>query len=219
MIAGVALWALPAATPVVGRPPIVVGWVCVILGGLIVILATANFVREYEFQPPIRHKVAVNPAEQSQAVAPAAPLPVPQASQPTAPPIPTPQPVRPTVRPGQRREFTDATPRDLVKLANTPGLTKVQVSRLLEPHIGKWLAIEGIVDDVSGSSSWAGLNLIDVNGDHTLKAKAYFNKKDGAQAYERATALHRGARLRVQGKIDGVAGWGHITLDPCEFVE
>jgi len=47
--------------------------------------------------------------------------------------------------------------------------------------------------------------------------KAYFNKKDGAEAYERAMALHRGARVHLEGTIDTVYAYGHIVLDPCEF--
>jgi hypothetical protein len=115
-------------------------------------------------------------------------------------------------------EFTDASPQELVRLASTPDLTRAQIDRLLEPHLGKWLAIDGTVEDVGGRPTFASLELKDVNGDARLMATAYFNKKDGAEAFGRAMALHKGAQVRVRGRIERIGRSG-ITLDPCEFID
>ena len=69
-VAGIGLWALPADTPIIGRPPLTIGWVLIVLGMLIVVLATAARFG-LEFQAPLRrHRKVVLEATSPIAVHP-----------------------------------------------------------------------------------------------------------------------------------------------------
>src|SRR5205807_160326 len=119
---GVVFWSLPLDTPVIGRPPIWVGWIFVCVGVLIAFLSSAGRLG-LELQSPIRRRTAP----------PATPTPMRQTFKlpvPSSAPLPPPQPV-----------FTDATPRDLVELAKTKSLTRAQIDKLIAPYKGKWLSI------------------------------------------------------------------------------
>jgi hypothetical protein len=112
--------------------------------------------------------------------------------------------------------FTDATPHDLLKLARTPGLTGAQIAKLLAPHIGKRLSIDGPVNDVNQYSPRRVQVVIQpVDGDDDLRVLAHFS-----QDTDRIAALHRGARVRLRGEIEEVSGVaGLISLEACELTD
>ncbi len=209
-IAGVGLWALPTNTLVVGRPPTVVGWLCIIAAALLALLSTANYFG-VDFQLPIRRRTTTKMWSQGQ-------TPVPMPTPAAAPvPIPTSAPMRMPSRhleAATTRTYSDATFDALVEMAKTPNLTAIQIDSLLAPYKGQWMAIQGVVDDVEkvvGASS-VRVRLSQVNGEARRTATAWFDR-----GTERPAALHRGANVHVLGKILNIYATGMISLDDCEF--
>jgi hypothetical protein len=206
-IAGVGLWALPPETPVIGRPPTLLGWLCIVIAALIAILSTANFLG-LDFQVPIRRRVPTEPKQ----VQPPVPIPINPAPQPVPAPHPVPAPVA-TDR--IREPYSDAKIEALIELGKTPNLTGVQMDTLLAPYKGKWIVIQGEVKDVDKPlSGWVKATLSKVNGDARLAAITWFT----ADQMERAAALHRGASVRVLGKVLSIHGTSDFfSLDDCEL--
>ncbi len=116
------------------------------------------------------------------------------------------------------RVYSDATPAELLALGTTPGLTSAERARLLEPHVGKWLRIEGVVDDVNADYKvQAGFVqvAIDVGIDPAKSPILTFFRSD----LDRVTALRKGARIRVEGKFSGSGPMGNaVVLDECELL-
>ena len=207
---GISLWVVPTDTPVIGRPPMAFGWLCIIGAALIALLSTVNYVRSFgiELQSPIRRqnlpKVRIEPQ-------PAIPVPVPiRKPAPLSPSKPAPLPMEP----GQeQRLFSDATPEALIELAKTPNLTGAQLDNLLAPYKGKWMAVQGDVDDVD--TTWPQFLIVPlsrINGNEQVKVQAYFyTDKD------RVAALYRGAHIRVLGQIKNADRFGRVYLDQCEL--
>jgi hypothetical protein len=193
---GVVLWSLPPETPVVGRPPLLVGWVFIAIGVVIAVLSSAGRVG-WEFQSPIRRKGAGGRA---------APVP---------PPTPTPQtfnlpPMSAPTPPA--RVFTDMTAQGLAGLANQQTLTKAQVDKLLEAHKDKWLSISGVVIDVRPpQQTFVLVALGTVDGHEGMHALVTFRAD-----FDRAEALHRGADVKVRGTIDN-ADRDTVYLENGEF--
>jgi len=206
-LAGPFLWSLPSNTPVVGHPPDVIGWVCVVGGIVIAALSTANyFGLEIEVRRKGHGNTAPDPPQIPAAVSPAL---IPPAGQPAN--------RGPALAKG---EFTDASARDLVQLAAaaSPQLTAAQQALILAPHKGKWLAVGGVVDDVKQYPSWSIVDLVTIDGIAELTATAYFDK--GADpGYDRSVALHKGARIRIRGKVMNATRSGNVSLDACEFID
>jgi hypothetical protein len=199
-IAGVTLWALPANTPVVGNPPEVYGWLCIVVGALIAVLSTANYFR-IEFQSPLRRRSAL-------------PVVIP----PPAPSAQEQQGLAPQAAPASpQREFTRAMPRQLVDLAGTAGLTGAQANQLLRPHVGKWIVLDGKVTDVRDYDYTVQVSIDLLGGDADIDSIAHFNGEK-----ERAASLPVAAQVRLQGKIREVRSSAllkTIVLDECQFAD
>ena len=111
------------------------------------------------------------------------------------------------------RVYTTATQPELVALSLTPGLTGAERTQLLKPHVGKWLRVEGIVDDVNAYKTF-----VQVQIRHDDPASpvtiAHFNSD-----LDRVAALRKGARIRLEGMVMATVTMnGSIGLDDCELV-
>jgi hypothetical protein len=192
---GVVLWSLPTDTPIIGRPPLVVGWVVISIGLVIAALSSAGRVG-LEVQSPVRRRVLD-----------------PQPDSTTPPPHDSPLPAQPKDqgRALGEGEVADITPQDLVRLANTADLTAAQIDALIAPHRWKWLVIEGRVREVYRVGNEAS-----VDGDASMRATAYFLAGKDA---ERALSLLRGVRRRLGGKISSASRYSNVTLVNCEFID
>jgi hypothetical protein len=196
-LGGVGLWALPKDTPVVARPPVLVGWLVIGLGVLIIVVSMVTR-SGYEVQPPLRRKSLPVKKDLPRAKLGSTPLPWP-------PPIPKPV----------ERIYTDATPVDLLALGNTPNLTNAERARLLAPHLGKWLRIEGLVDEVNPQTSWVQVLITKPVADSAMPLMiAHFDSD-----LDRVVALRKGAQIRVAGKFDGLSVMNvALTLSDCELL-
>jgi hypothetical protein len=108
------------------------------------------------------------------------------------------------------------THRELIDLIATPGLTAAEQSRLTAPYTGLWLEIEGTIADVHGDNTYAQIHIAREMNHHGLfDAIAAFEK--GPES-ERASALRKGMRIRVTGKIRRISTpWG-IELEHSELL-
>jgi len=111
------------------------------------------------------------------------------------------------------RVYTTATQPELVTLGRMPGLTGAERAQLVKPHIGKWLAVEGIVEDAEAYASFVQVQIR--HDDPTSPITIAHFKSD----LERVAALRKGARIRVEGKINGTSSInGSVALDDCELL-
>jgi len=125
-------------------------------------------------------------------------------------PMPT---VRDKVPDKVRRIYTTATQPELVALANTLGLTGAERGQLLKPHVGKWLRVEGTVDDVNAYSGFVQV-LIRHDGAASPVTIAHFMRD-----VDRVAGLRKGARIRAEGKITGIPNLtGAVSLDESELL-
>jgi hypothetical protein len=206
---GVGLWSLPPNTPVVGRPPLWVGWIFVAFGVLTAVVSSAGHVG-LQLQSPVRRRAHITFAPKPPQ---ATPVPIPIA--PAAPIVPAAP--RPPMAHQTGRTLTDATVDSLVELARTPNLTGTQRDALLAPYKGKWMTVEGSVQDVDRPmGTYLKVTLEGVSSSPRVTVNAYFEANNA-----RVAALHRGASIRVVGEIRSVYGGGFglgaVTLDKCEI--
>ena len=111
------------------------------------------------------------------------------------------------------RVYTTATQPELVTLGRMPGLTGAERTQLLKPHIGKWLPVEGVVEDANAYSTFVQVQIRhdDPASPFTI---AHFNSD-----LDRVAALRKGARIRVEGKITGASSInGSVAVDDCELL-
>jgi hypothetical protein len=92
-------------------------------------------------------------------------------------------------------------------------LTHMEGKRLVAPYVGRWMEVEGKVDDVRDSTGFVQVAFERVTGQ--AMTLMYFRGKEWRQRVE---LLRRGDHLRVQGRINGVEAWG-VDLDVCEIVD
>jgi hypothetical protein len=193
-LGGIGLWALPKDTPVIGRPPVLVGWLVIALGVLIIALSMVTR-SGFEIQPPrVRRKAP-----------PLARYDIPRPERTDSAPIPAPQKIV--------RVYTDANVAELVALGRTAGLTNAERARLLAPHVGKWLRIEGAVDDVN---VYPGFVQVIIRIDPALPPPIVFFRSD----LDRVAALRKGARIHMAGRFTGVAPPSDsVAMDDCELLD
>ena len=206
-LAGIGLWALPNDTPFIGRPPLFVGWLVIALGLAIVALSIAT---RFEVQPPLRRK-ALPPAKQE--------LPrlvrTDSATGPALSAVPVKVPI--TVPRNSERVYSDATPAELLALGNMPNLTSAERARLLEPHVGKWLQVDGVVEDVDTSyrdqSGFTSVTIDALANSEMARTLASF-----LSDLDRVARLRKGGRIRVAGTFAGISPMGTaLRLNDCEL--
>jgi hypothetical protein len=112
------------------------------------------------------------------------------------------------------RKFTDATAAEIIAIGTTPNLTGAERSRLFAPYVGKWLRVEGLVEDVHAPGHLGQLTVNDETGKSL--AMAYF--RDDVYV-GRVTALRKGARVKLVGRLNEVSGLWGVTLDDCELLD
>ena len=200
IVAGIGLWAVPTDTPIIGRPPLAIGWVLILLGVLILVLSTAARFG-LEVQSPLRQKVRSLPGprlERANDPMPAQATPVPLNS--LAPPEPAP------------RIIVDRTPEQL--LANFKGVTAVQGRDRVARYIGNWLRVSGPLSNVLGTHpdsvqvTFQGRSLFEYNNVY-----AYFREKKWS---DRLALLSPGDHIAVIGRIRDL-DTQNVHLDDCEL--
>jgi hypothetical protein len=111
------------------------------------------------------------------------------------------------------RVWADVKPEDLLAIDNLQNLTRNERDRLLEPYVGQWLRIEGIVDDVQGRPDDAIVFVYISERDHRVTAEF----KDEKQ---RASSLRKGIPIGAIGSFRNAQGYVNtIYLTDCEFAQ
>jgi hypothetical protein len=124
-------------------------------------------------------------------------------------------PAFPAVPTKVERVYTDTTPAELFALGNTPNLTGAERALLLVPHLGKWLRIEGVVDDVDPQ---AGFVLVTIGRGVTDPVTPLMFATFGSDL-DRVTALRKGAGIRLAGKFTRISSMNvAVVLDECELL-
>jgi hypothetical protein len=111
-----------------------------------------------------------------------------------------------------QREFTTRSARELLDVYQTPGLSRLQASKLLEPYVGLWIETDSRVINV----------LSDTLPDHTY---GYFNDpgnaeiecRFGPQWIKQISRLQPGEKVRIRGKIRSITNTD-LNLTDCEIV-
>jgi len=111
------------------------------------------------------------------------------------------------------RSWADVKPEDLLAIDKMDNLTRNERNRLLEPYIGQWFTVEGVVDDVHGRPNDPTVHVYISERDHRVIADF---KNDKA----RASSLRKGLPIRVIGSLHHAQGYiESIYLEDCEFGE
>jgi len=189
-IIGVGLWALPTDTPLIGRPPMLAGWLLIAVGALNIVIVTA---RRYagEARAKRRQEPEAVPAALSSAPTPA------QNGSAQHPP----------------RSYSSLTTAELLRLGATEGLTEVERDRLLAPHKNSWHRVEGVVIDVTPTLPlWVDVQIQESNGGPKVMA-FFWNEMD------RAAALNVGAEVHLAGRFERVGGSAFVVLEECELLD
>jgi hypothetical protein len=201
-LAGIGLWALPTDTPIIGRPPLVVGGLVIALGLVIVALSMAT---RFEVQPPLRRK-SRPPAKHELLRL--------ERTDGAAGPALSAVPVK---VPRNARVYSDATPAELLALGTMPNLTSAERARLVEPHVAKWLRVDGLVEDVDASyKDQSGFVLVSIDElPNTAMSRTLASFRTDL---DRVAALRKGARVRIEGTFAGISPMGlAVRLDDCEL--
>jgi hypothetical protein len=121
----------------------------------------------------------------------------------------------PPVSPKEKLEriWADVNADDLMAIDNMRDLTRNERDRLLEPYIGQWFRVDGIVDDVHGKANEQMVSVYIRERDHRVRAE--FKSDKG-----RASSLRKGIRIYVLGSLRYVQGYLEtMALSDCEFAE
>ena len=114
------------------------------------------------------------------------------------------------------RIFSRRTPDELVDLVR--GLTDVEAKRVVEPHIGQWLEVEGSVRDVQSLAMYPHEYMLvsaETSKDR-LNVHLYFSADTWGPHLR---SLRIGDRISAIGKIERVTSWsGSLSLRECELV-
>jgi hypothetical protein len=98
------------------------------------------------------------------------------------------------------REFIDVTPQYLLGLRRTPTLTQLQISRLLEPHLRKWIKITALIDDIMET----GVALEVPTDEQERGIKSRVVALVDTPLRPRLHNLQKGTEISVIGQIEGV---------------
>jgi hypothetical protein len=110
------------------------------------------------------------------------------------------------------RIWADVRPEDLMAIDDMKDLTRNERDRLLEPYVGQWFSIDGVVDDVAGTADRDDVVVYVAEREHRVAAHVKKEK-------ERASSLRKGIAVRIDGSFRSVQGYlKTITLGDCEFV-
>jgi hypothetical protein len=109
----------------------------------------------------------------------------------------------------ESRSFTDATPNYLLQIYNNH--TDIQASRLVQPYMGKWMKVEGIVEQVAPEPYGGGIYAV-----IAYDKDAFLGLRFKANWHDRVFSLVKGDRIAVVGRLENVQPMG-LTLSECEF--
>jgi hypothetical protein len=124
-------------------------------------------------------------------------------------------PAFPAVPTKVERVYADITPAELFALGNTPNLTGAERALLLVRHVGKWLRIEGVVDDVDHNP---GFVMVTIGKGVTDPVTPLMLATFGSDL-DRVAALRKGARIRIAGKFTRISAMNvALVLDECELL-
>jgi hypothetical protein len=113
----------------------------------------------------------------------------------------------------KERIWADVKPEDVIAIDNMDNLTRNERNRLLEPYIGQWFTVDGVVDDVQGTVQDPIVHVYIREREHRVSA-------DFTQEKARASSLRKGVPVRVIGSFNHVQGYIEtIYLEAGEFVE
>jgi hypothetical protein len=88
----------------------------------------------------------------------------------------------------------------------------IEGKRIVAPYIGKWMQVEGSVEDVSELEQ---LGLLRLHIKEQPRVTMWFHAKEWL---ERLVVLRKGDHMIVQGQIEAIEATS-ISLDPCELVD
>jgi hypothetical protein len=119
----------------------------------------------------------------------------------------------PVAIPGNKK-LISLTPQELVRLFNTGG-TSAQANRLIQPYVGKWMQISGVVNDVahfgpdtnqvSFTEGPMGLGIIIL---------MYFREKWA----DEVSMLVKGENITVRGQLRSIEYRDTVALNKCELL-
>jgi hypothetical protein len=110
-----------------------------------------------------------------------------------------------------KRVFSHLAPAELLALVLTEGLTSAERRRLIAPHVGHWLAIEGTVNNVD--DTYPTFVQVLINAGLGAQIIATFTTN-----LEEAAALRKGMPVHIVGKIEGPTATEYsFVLGDCEF--
>jgi len=92
------------------------------------------------------------------------------------------------------------------------GHTRFQADQLVEPYVGKWMALRGVVSDVAGGES--NYSLVFVDDDHQLASSICCICYD--KHSDRVRMLHKGQPISLIGMIS--RGPYGLQLENCELI-
>ena len=120
-----------------------------------------------------------------------------------------PEPQTPVNREPEKRIYTQRTAAQI--FADIKNMTEVQIERFAEPHIGKWIRVQSVVQEISQNDRFFYVAL-----GKWFEPVPYL-------AFEKARwpsieTIGRGDRIAAEGQIHKIAKMV-LSLDRCELVE
>jgi hypothetical protein len=126
-------------------------------------------------------------------------------------------PAIPGVQAKVERVYSLLTRAELFALGNTPNLTNAQRATLLAPHMGTWLRIEGVVDEVN--AYLPSFVQVVIGADVTDPVKPPLTLATFKSDLNRLVALQKGARIQLAGRFNGVTAMNvGVAFDDCELL-
>lgn len=111
------------------------------------------------------------------------------------------------------RVFSRRTPAELVGLGK--GLTEIAAGDVVKSHIGNWLKVEGLVNDVSSSMGGKDIMVVLERSDLHILLLLHF---DASKWKPQVSTLIIGDKISVIGTIRSIDRTGYVSLEECELL-
>jgi hypothetical protein len=102
-------------------------------------------------------------------------------------------------------------PQELLRLFKTGG-TSSQANRLIQPYVGKWMQISGVVNDVSHFGP--DTNQVSLTGPKGVHILVYFREKWA----DEVSMLVKGENITVRGQFTSIPFSDTVRLADCELL-